>query len=163
MTGTYIAYYFSKETNKDLSKTFDLFKQLFSLYNISFEDSEYEPHITLIYDKDTNYEDNKFNKLLNQIDNKHIDCDMKFNTLVGHDNRIYLVIELSSVELTEIFKFLTSNGFTHSYNEFKPHITIGIIPEGNDMNKVKYICEEMSKNWNNISLDCHYVIEPIKE
>lgn len=164
--GTYVAYYFTSEDNKYIDLIGFIAKCLLSTKDIKLEQTEYDPHITLMYDTNTEYytwsKENE--EKLTTPEDIEVECKTTFTTLLGHDNSNYLVMKLESEELVNSFNMLKLLGLKHSYDKFTPHVTLGIIDNYNGNNEIiEKICVILNEDFKKIVLKCHYVVEPIKE
>lgn len=85
-----------------------------------------DPHITLVYSKESTVDKNKLLKLLNQQFKDYGVAEITGADQFGkEDNKACIVLKLKSPMLTKINTALCQFGdIKHSYDEFSPHLTL---------------------------------------
>ena len=89
--------------------------------NASHEE-EFNPHVTLMYDR--NFTDlSAVNLITRAVFRGRID---KYEFWDGHDNDGYFVAKIECPQLIQRHQFWRGQGFTHSFDDYTPHVTFGI-------------------------------------
>lgn len=160
--GTYIAYKVSGSTDK-IDKVVDKVREVLDTsLKIKLLDKEYPYHITLIYDEEHDVNEIKFvNSSLNKED---ITLTGLVDILEGHDNRKYIILSLRlSGECLYAHSFLLKVGFKHSYNDFYPHITLGVIEDTDiDMGDIRKVLMDVIPTVIIRGIDLTYYTEELK-